>query len=172
MGSTGQESETTRSRAMRSPVARKSIPSPASRVIPLRGPQKKAIENKWTGKMNRAAHPGARDRFARYAETVRMEGRPTADQSEKDLMPMFRRQGMLFYKPRRVIQVLNYNIQSPHALIRVLGRKARIGRGRRLPLVILDLRGQEKSAGNAFRLLDRIADQSGYPAGHLKIVTW
>ena len=42
----------------------------------------------------------------------------------------------------------------------------------RVPLMILDLRGQEKKAGNLFRFVDRLADSSGYPAGRIKIVTW
>lgn len=122
--------------------------------------------------MNKARHAGTRDRFARYAETVRNDGRPTADQSEKDLLPLFRGAGMLFYRPDRVIQVLNYNIRAPHALIEVLGRKARAWHGGRHPLVILDLRGQEKSTGSPLRLIDRLAERSGYPAGRIKIVTW
>lgn len=165
------EGETTRVRSS-SPVARKPIPGAAARVIPVRGPQKKALEKKWTNKSNKATHPREKDRYARYADTVRNDERPSPDQSEKDLLPLFRQSRMVFYKPGRVIQILNYNIREPQALVRLLGRKARLLRGRRAPLVVLDARGQEKGAGSLFRLVDRLAGSSGYPAGRIKIVTW
>jgi hypothetical protein len=148
------------------------MPGSAARVIPVRGAQKQALEKKWTEKMNKAAHPKARDRYGRYAQTVRSNARPTADQSENDLQQLFRQPQMIFMQPGRVIQIVNYNIRPPHALIRLLAEKARLYRGMRVPLMILDLRGQEKKAGNLFRFVDRLADSSGYPAGRIKIVTW
>ena len=170
-GETAAEGEITRVRSS-APVARKSIPGAASRVIPLRGPRKQALEKKWTDKMNSATHPRVKDRYGRYADTVRNNARPSPDQSEKDLLPLFRRQALFFYRPRRVIQIFNYNIRWPHALIRLLKGKARLLRGKSAPLIILDLRGQEKGAGNLFRLIERLANGSGYPAGRIKLVTW
>jgi hypothetical protein len=165
------EGETTRVQSP-SPVARKSIPGQAARIIPVRGPMKKALENKWTNKMKKADHPSVKDRYARYADTVRNSERPGPDQSEKDLRPLFRRNAMVIYRPGRVIQILNYNIQSPHGLIRLLSKKATLLRGKRMPLIVLDARGQEKGAGNLFRLIHRLSAGSGYPAGNIKIVTW
>lgn len=170
-GETAAEGEITRVRSS-APVARKSIPGAASRVVPLRGPRKQALEKKWTDKMNSATHPRVKDRYGRYADTVRNNARPSPDQSEKDLLPLFRRQALFFYRPRRVIQIFNYNIRWPHALIRLLKGKARMLRGKSAPLIILDLRGQEKGAGNLLRLIERLANGSGYPAGRIKLVTW
>lgn len=170
-GETAAEGETTRVRSS-APVARKAVPGAASRVVPLRGPGKQALEKKWIDKMNKATHPRVKDRYGRYADTVRNNGRPSPDQSEKDLLPLFRRYALFFNRPGRVVQIFNYNIQSPHALIRLLQGKARMLRGKRAPLVVLDLRGQEKGAGSLFRLLERLANGSGYPAGRIKLVTW
>jgi hypothetical protein len=45
-------------------------------------------------------------------------------------------------------------------------------RGKAAPLIVLDLRGQEKGAGSLLRLIERLANGSGYPAGRIKLVTW
>jgi hypothetical protein len=148
------------------------MPGGAARVIPIRGAQKNALEKKWTNKMNKTTHPKARDRYGRYADTIRNDGRPSPDQSENDLRSLFHGHSPLFYKPGRVIQILNYNIGSPHALIRLLAGKARMYRGKRMPLVILDLRGQEKGIGNLPGVIGQLAGRSGFPAGRLKLVTW
>jgi hypothetical protein len=166
----GYENEAGRGKG--SPIGLKPIPGQTSRIIPVRGAHKQALVKKWAKKAATATDPRARDRYSRYADTVRNSDRPLPDQSEKDLLPLFHRSRMLFYKPSRMIQILNFNVRSPYALYRLLGRRRKLTGRLSLPLIVLDIRGQEKSAGDPYRLMHRVARASGYPAGQLKVVTW
>jgi hypothetical protein len=150
---------------------------PTAPVIRLGRQQKQALEKKWTGKMNAATNGMAKNRYKRYADNIRNGERPSPDQSEKDLLPWIKRHATVFYKPGRVIEIKNYTVQFPGSLIRLLRRKAGNLRGMRashssFPLIVLDIRGQSRRAGNLFRLIDRLAERSGYPAGKIKLVTW